>query len=55
MTHQVKHATTGMDEFHLDVRVVEAGAPIAGLLARQAVQGNCTECLLGPGRCAYGT
>ncbi|WP_369776320.1 FxLD family lanthipeptide [Streptomyces sp. R33] len=32
MTHQVKHATTGMDEFHLDVRVVESGAPIASLL-----------------------
>ncbi|MER5482535.1 FxLD family lanthipeptide [Streptomyces sp. NPDC002812] len=32
MVHQIQHATTGMDEFKLDVRVVEAGAPIASLL-----------------------
>lgn len=32
MAHQIQHATTGANEFNLDVRVVEAGAPIASLL-----------------------
>ncbi|MFD3553774.1 FxLD family lanthipeptide [Streptomyces goshikiensis] len=32
MVQQIQHATTSADEFSLDVRVVEAGAPIASLL-----------------------
>lgn len=32
MAQQIEHATTGVNEFNLDVRVVEAGAPIASLL-----------------------
>ncbi|MFE5537124.1 FxLD family lanthipeptide [Streptomyces sp. NPDC056492] len=32
MAHQIQQSTTGMDEFKLDVRVVEAGAPVASLL-----------------------
>ncbi|MFI5617462.1 FxLD family lanthipeptide [Streptomyces sp. NPDC051567] len=32
MTQQIPQATTGAGEFNLDVRVVEAGAPVASLL-----------------------
>lgn len=32
MAQQIQHATTSAGEFSLDVRVVEAGAPIANLL-----------------------
>ncbi|MET9959471.1 FxLD family lanthipeptide [Streptomyces sp. NPDC006326] len=32
MAHQIQQATTCASEFDLDVRVVEAGAPIASLL-----------------------
>ncbi|MER5760171.1 FxLD family lanthipeptide [Streptomyces sp. NPDC002082] len=32
MTHQIEQATTNLGDFSLDLRVVEAAAPIANLL-----------------------
>ncbi|MGW6412842.1 FxLD family lanthipeptide [Streptomyces vinaceus] len=50
MAHQIQQATTGMDEFKLDVRVVESGAPIANLL--QDTSDNCgSTCANGATAC----
>ncbi|MFE5860210.1 FxLD family lanthipeptide [Streptomyces virginiae] len=50
MAHQIQNATTGAAEFSLDVRVVEAGAPIAGLL-RDTDDGCGSTCSNGATAC----
>ncbi|MCM9083183.1 FxLD family lanthipeptide [Streptomyces virginiae] len=52
MTKQIATATTGLSgEFNLDVRVVEAGAPVASLL-RSTDDGCGSTCSNGSTACA---
>ncbi|MFG2972414.1 FxLD family lanthipeptide [Streptomyces sp. NPDC048331] len=52
MTKQISNAATSLhDEFSLDVRVVEAGAPVASLL--RSTDDNCgSTCSNGATACA---
>ncbi|MFF7081762.1 FxLD family lanthipeptide [Streptomyces lavendulae] len=50
MAQRIEQATTGIDEFHLDVRVVEAGAPVANLL-RDTSDGCGSTCANGATAC----